>query len=179
MVFGSQTTLSGQLTGADNVGETIDLFSDPFPFGSFSKTETTQTVAEGRFSFTESPSVNTLYRVDAKSKAPATSPVVRVRVAPLIALTVSDTSPSEGGEVRFSGTLAPAHDGLKVEIQRRDEDDGWVRVSRATLKDNGDESSRFRRTIEIAEEGPYRVILRRHDDHATGKSPVLSLDFEE
>ena len=175
IVFGEKVALTGQLTGADNVGETVTLEEDPFPFGDFKKSVTTLTGAEGAYRFERTPSLNVKYRADAKSKQPATSPEVTVLVAPKIDFKVSDKTPEAGQKVKFSGTIAPAHDGLKASIQRRTSSGGYKTIARATLTDAGDALSNWKRTLTINSSGTYRVVLPSHDDHATGKSKRIKL----
>jgi hypothetical protein len=175
VVFGEKVALTGQLTGADNAGESVTLEEDPFPFGDFRNSETTLTAADGTYRFERTPSLNVRYRAEAKSKSRAASPEVVVSVAPQIAFSVSDTTPRRGQRVRFSGTVAPAHDGQKARIQRRRSDGRFVTVARATLTDAGDAVSNWKRTLTLNSTGTFRVALPRHDDHATGKSRRLKL----
>ena len=175
IVFGEKVALTGTLTGADNVGETVTLEEDPFPFGDFKKSVSTLTTAGGAYRFERTPSLNIRYRAEAKSKPPATSPVTTVLVAPAVTFKVSDRTPKAGQRVRFSGTLAPAHDGLKVSIQRRTSKGGYKTIARATLTDAGDALSNWKRTLRINSSGTFRVILPKHDDHATGKSRRIKL----
>lgn len=175
IVFGAKVALTGQLTGADNAGETVTLQEDPFPFGDFKNSVSTLTAADGTYRFERTPSQNVKYRAAAKSKEPATSPEVTLLVAPKIDFTVSDTTPKAGQRVTFAGTLAPAHDGLKVSIQRRKSSGGYKTIARATLTDAGDAVSNWKRTLTINSTGTFRVILPAHDDHATGKSRRIKL----
>ena len=174
IVFGDKVTLSGQLTGEDNVGETVRLQEDPFPFDGFKTSASTLTGAGGSYSFERTPSLNVKYRARANSKSPAESPEVTVAVAPKVGFSVSDRTPKAGQRVRFAGTVAPAHDGQKVAIQRRTSR-GYKTVARATLTDAGDAVSRWKRTLTINRSGTFRVVLPLHADHATGKSRRIKL----
>jgi hypothetical protein len=175
VVYGGKTAITGKLTGADNAGETIDLNADPFPFDNFSKVATTQTTAAGTYGFFFSPLENTKVQTSAKSKSPATSPVLLVRVAPKVTLKVSDKTPAEGQKVTFSGTVAPEHDGQAVLLQRRKSDGTWKTVKTKVLADAGTASSTyvFKRTINRG--GTYRVVKPADADHAKGKSPKRKL----
>lgn len=175
VVFGEKVALTGQLTGSDNAGETVTLEEDPFPFGDFKNSVSTMTGADGTYRFERTPSLNVKYRAEAKSKSPATSPEVTVLVAPKIAFSVADRTPKAGQKVKFSGTLAPAHDGAKVSIQRRTSSGSYRTVARATLTDAGDALSNWKRTLTINSTGTFRVILPAHDDHASGKSRRIKL----
>ncbi len=175
IVFGQKVTLTGKLTGADSAGETVTLEEDPFPFGDFKTSVSTLTAADGTYRFERTPSLNVKYRAQAKSKAPATSPEVTVLVAPRIAFTVSDRTPRPGQRVRFSGTVAPAHDGSRVSIQRRSSSGRFKTIAHATLTDAGDAVSNWKRSLTINTSGVFRVVLPLHDDHATGKSRRIAL----
>ena len=175
VVFGEKVALTGQLTGEKSGGETVTLQEDPFPFGDFKNAVSAMTAPDGTYRFERMPALNTKYRANAKSKDPARSPEVTVLVAPKIDFAVSDRTPRAGQKVRFSGTLAPAHDGLKVAIQRRKSSGGYKTVARATLTDAGDALSNWKRTLTINSTGTFRVVLPAHDDHATGKSRRIKL----
>jgi plastocyanin len=178
VVFGENVALTGTLTGADAADETITLQEDPFPFGEFKNALTTRTAADGTYRFERTPSVNVKYRANAKSKSPATSPEVAVSVAPRITFSVSDKTPDAGDRVRFAGTVAPAHDGQKVSIQRRSSSGRYRTIARATLTDAGDAVSNWKRTLTINTTGTFRVVLPLHEDHATGKSRRIRVAVE-
>jgi hypothetical protein len=56
-----------------------------------------------------------------------------VRVRPQVGITASDTTPTAGALVRFSGSVRPSHDGSVVLIQRRTSTGTWGTVGRSTL----------------------------------------------
>lgn len=175
VVYGGKTAITGKLTGADNTGETIDLNVDPFPFDTFSKVATTQTTATGTYGFFFSPLENTKVQTSAKSKSPATSPELLVRVAPKVTLKVSDKTPAEGQKVTFSGTVTPEHDGQAVLLQRRASDGSWKTIKTGVLADAGTAPSTyvFKRTINRG--GTFRVVKPADADHVKGKSPKRKL----
>jgi hypothetical protein len=53
--FGRGVSLSGKLTGQNNGGREVIVEKDPFPFGTFETAGTTQTNAQGEWSFADSP----------------------------------------------------------------------------------------------------------------------------
>ena len=175
IVFGDKVALTGQLTGADSAGETVTLQEDPVPFGDFKNSVSTLTAADGTYKFERTPSLNVKYRADAKSKEAATSPEALVLVAPKVTLAVSDKTPKAGQKVTFSGTVAPAHDGLKLSIQRLSSTGHWKTIARATLVDAGTALSNYSRKLTINSTGKFRTVLPAHDDHATGKSSSTTL----
>src|SRR3954453_7772533 len=65
IVFGQSTAVSGRLSHTpNNAGQTIQLQSDPFPYGVFDAGRTTLTATNGNYAFASvRPDRNTLYRV--------------------------------------------------------------------------------------------------------------------
>ena len=178
VVYGSKVAITGTLTGADNAGETVTLSEDPFPFDAFRKLATTQTSATGTYGFVVTPTVNTKYQADAKSKSPATSPEVLVQVAPKVTLKVSDKTPAEGQKVKFSGTVAPEHDGQAVQLQRHKSGGGWKTVKTVLLADAGTAPSTYVFKRKITRNGTFRVVKPADADHARGVSPKRKLTIE-
>ena len=180
VVFGSATTLSGKLNGTasdQNVVVRIEA-DDTAPYGdSYRNTGLeTRTANSGNYSVQVTPTVNTQYRAVAQASPPVTSPARLVVVRPRVGLTLSDSTPRRGARVRFSGSVAPAHDGATVLIQRRSATGRFITVARATLRDAGDAVSRYSRRIRIRRDGVYRARLARHADHAAGGSRARTVD---
>jgi hypothetical protein len=78
--LGDTTSVHGQVLdgGSPFAGVTVQLQTDRFPFGTFSNGPQGQTDAQGRYSFTVSPTLNTRYRVTVPgaASAPVTAVVV-------------------------------------------------------------------------------------------------------
>lgn len=79
--LGDATTVHGQVldSGSPVSGTTVQLQTDRFPFGAFSNGPQGQTDAQGGYSFTVSPTLNTRYRVTVPG---ATSAPVMAVVVP-------------------------------------------------------------------------------------------------
>src|SRR3712207_5442113 len=90
VVFGKSVDITGKLTGSDSGGEDITLREDPFPFGNYKLSAFGTTAADGTYKFTVKPTVNTKFKAEAKSKAPAESPELTVLVAPRVGFVVGD-----------------------------------------------------------------------------------------
>lgn len=175
VVFGRTVAVSGAVVGPAVSGQTVTLQADPYPLdGVFKPVATGTTTSTGTFTFFQRPGVNTQYRVVAKTKPPATSPTVLVRVRVAISLRVSDTTPTRGQVVRFSGRARPAHNGRLVAIQKRTRS-GFRTVARTRLVANDASSSRYSRKLRIRSTGTYRVLLGAHADHTTGISQRRTL----
>jgi hypothetical protein len=169
--FGKAVTISGKLTGNANAAKPVLLFADPFPFDVFAPAGTTVTDANGDYSLTHSPTVNTRYQT---KQGGTESEIVTVLVRPTIRLRVSDRTPRAGTRVRFYGRVCPEHDGSLLAIQRRTATGAWRRVTRVVLVDAG-ECSTFSKRLRIRRDGAYRAALRAHDDHTVGRSAVRRL----
>jgi hypothetical protein len=167
--FGGSSTISGQLTNAP-AGTTVTLQQSPHPFSAFTDLATATTDAAGNYSFTVTPGLNTRYRVVAQSSPPATSAEVTVLVRYRVSLRLSDSTVRRGQRVRFKGSVAPAHDGRKVKIQRKTST-GFKTVAKAVLRAAKGDVSKYANRIRITRKGTYRVRVAADADHATGFSP--------
>ena len=185
VVFGSNTKLSGRLSGGGNSGATVRLeVDDTRPYGDAYRPATTAAGARitttsdnaGRFEFTLKPAVNSQYRAVAQTSPPVTSAGHLVLVRPLVGLILSDSTPAAGTLVRFRGTVRPQHDGATAYIQRRSSSGRWGTVARTTLRDAGDVYSRYSRRIRIRSDGSYRVKIAGDADHVNGFSRVRRVD---
>jgi hypothetical protein len=177
VTFGRATTISGRVTGPGNAGVEVTLEENPFPFtGGFRNTSVRATTnANGDYSMAVTPSVNTRYRVEARTSPRATSPEITVNVRLRVTLRLSDSTPAAGQRVRFFGTVRPAHDGKVARIQRRTRR-GWRTVARTILRPAtpvaGVTRSRYARRLRINRSGRYRVRVSPADgDHIVGTSP--------
>jgi hypothetical protein len=164
--------ISGALTGGtqrDISGQNVTLQSDPFPYeGRFEKVDTVDTNDAGNYSFTIKPLTNAKYRTTAKGGTQSPEVTVPVRVA--VTLKVSDRTPRSGQRVKFSGAVAPEHDGKVARIQRRTSR-GWKNIAKVTLADGGDAVSTYSKRKRVTRSGRYRVKFNPADgDHATGTS---------
>jgi hypothetical protein len=178
VVFGSSSVLSGKLTGSKASGVVVRIEQDTTaPLGdSFVPTaQTATTAANGSWSVTVRPSVNTLYHAVAQTVPPTTSPVERVNVRPVVRLSVSDATPARGSLVRFSGAVAPQHDDRRVLIQRRGSDGVFRTVVSTVLHDAGASRSTYSRRLPIRSTGVYRTKIAQHGDHTNGYSALRTV----
>jgi hypothetical protein len=173
VVFGSATTLSGRLTGANNSGRTVTLQGASHPFTSFNNNvASTTTNNAGRYSFTRRPRRHTRYRVNIGG---ALSPTVTVLVRQRVSLYLSDRTPRRGQLVRFSGRSCPQHDGRTVSIQKRTSTGGWRTVRRTRLRE-ARRCSVYSRRLRVFNDGTFRTVVAADADHARGFSRLRSAD---
>jgi hypothetical protein len=180
VVFGQVTVVSGRLSGTSrNGGQTVQLSSDPFPYGVFAPGPTTLTAPNGNYAFTAvRPDRNTLYRVRETTGAMLTSSVVLVGVRLSVTFYVSDSTPRRGQRVHFSGSVRPNHGGKLVRIQRRDGTGAFRTVaSTRTYDPAGRSYSRYSKFLRIYRDGIYRVLVSAGDsDHWSGISRTRFLN---
>jgi hypothetical protein len=160
LVVGSATLISGQATGKKAAGASIDLQAEPAGSTSFSKVSTTTADSTGHYSFKVSPSVNTTYRVMAKTAPSATSSNLLVNVRVKVTIRLSTTKPAAGKLVRFSGFVLPAYVGKTVLIQRKTAK-GWRTIAQAKLATatplGSITRSKYTKRIRFRQSGLYRV----------------------
>jgi hypothetical protein len=169
---GRSVTISGTLTEPNNTGRTVTLREDPFPFDSLSNVASAATEAQGNYTFTRSPTVNTVYLA---RRGGVESAAVTVSVSPRVTLRFRDRTPAAGRRVRLSGRVCPEHDGGTLEIQRRKAPRQWRTVARVTMADAGACSS-YRRRLRLRRDGAFRTLFAADSDHAAAASRVRRID---
>jgi hypothetical protein len=176
VTFGKTITLSGTTKNIPS-GTTVEIRQNPYPYAGFKPTGKTAVVdPSGNWSIGGiQPQVHTQYQVVAKTSPPTESAAVFVRVRLRVSFNVSDSTPNKGARVRFSGTVAPAHDGKPVLIQKKTST-GYKTVARTTLVDNGTTTSKYSKRVRIRSNGTYRVVVQSLDqDHDNGTSRSRTL----
>jgi hypothetical protein len=155
VTFGAATVVAGKLSGNNNGGQTATLTEDPFPYG------------DGYINpLTVATDANRNYLVKARGEQAATGVRVRMRVG----LALSDLTPARAQRVRFSGSVAPKHDGRLVLIQRLSATGAWSTVRRTALRAATGNRSVYSTTIALRASGSYRARVLSHGDHLTGTS---------
>jgi hypothetical protein len=114
-VAGSKITLSGDLIDTSNVGQTITLWQEPAGAKAFSQSQTTTTGTDGAYSFTLAAGTVQTNRAWYVSGGGQQSGTLQEQVSALIHLKAKR---SKSGEMALSGTVAPAHAGQVVLLQR-------------------------------------------------------------
>jgi hypothetical protein len=176
VTFGRSVTLTGH---AKNVaaGTVVEAQANPYPYSGFKPTGKTAVVdPSGNYSIAGViPQFNSQLRVLAKTSPEIVSGTTFTHVQLRVSFKVSDTTPKRGARVRFSGTVAPAHDGKVVLIQKQTAS-GFTTVARTTLLDNGTATSKYSRRLKIRSSGTYRVVAQSGDqDHDNGTSRTRTL----
>jgi plastocyanin len=118
--FGTAVTLSGAVS-SKRAGETVTLVQLPFGQTTKQVIATLQTAANGAFSFTVTPQVNTLYQAQWPGKSESS---VTVQVQPLIKLPFV----SRSSYFHFYVTAAQSFAGKTVYLQRFTLAKQWVNI---------------------------------------------------
>ena len=176
VTFGRTVTISGTAKGMA-AGTSIELQQNPYPFAGFKPSGKTAVVdPAGNYSIAGvAPQLYTQYEVVAKTSPPTASTAVSVKVRLRVSFKVSDATPKKGASVRFYGTVAPAHDGKPVLIQKKTSA-GYKTVARTTLLDNGTATSKYSKKLRIRSNGTYRIVVQSLDqEHLGGTSRARTL----
>jgi hypothetical protein len=176
ITWGTTGGIGGHLSGApQQAGSPVVLQAETPPAARFHTSATSALDARGQYNFRVSPGANTRYRVLAGSGLRVQSSEVLMFVRMRASLRVSDSSPTRGQRVRFSGSVSPAHTGLVVRIQKRNADGTFRNVARTFLIAGSASSSRYSGVIRVYRNGVYRVLVPSHADHVKAVSGLRLL----
>jgi hypothetical protein len=160
---GGATTLAGTLFGTNSDDRRIQVKSNPWPYtqGFMAFGNQLVTNADGSFSVPIlSVPVNTQFIVEMVAKPAVVSAPLTIGAVLHVTRRVKVTRGDRRGLLRFRGRISPAVDGEQVLIQKLRLSDGvWLTVGETFARNNGDSSSRYRKTIRQRRGGRYRVLV--------------------
>jgi hypothetical protein len=162
--FGGAITVQGTLSGTGNGGREVVLQANAFPFtAGFVNVENPElTNAQGGFSFhVLGLTQATQYRVVTSTNPPVVSPVAGESVTAVVSahtLRLRAGLPGRRRLVRFSGSVAPALDGMHIAIMRMVRGRS-VFVAGGALRHSSAARSRFSRVVRVRR-GIYRVFVQ-------------------
>ena len=160
---GGATTLAGVLSGTDGPDRRIIVKSNPWPYtqGFLPVGNELITNDDGSFSVPVlSVPVNTQFRVEMVARPDIVSTPLTVGATLDVTRRVKVTRGDRRGKLRFRGRISPAVDGEQVLIQKLRLSDGvWITVGETFARNNGDSSSRYRKSIRQRRGGRYRVLV--------------------
>jgi hypothetical protein len=181
LLFGENAFVNGQLlstvTGDDgqpalkgepNADKSVTLEESPFPFITWTAVATVGADRRGFYSFQRLPSMATHFRT--VSEGATSEKEVGVDVQPLIAWRVS---PAGRSSVRFAGTLAPAHPGAQVELQRQSRSGAWTTTANVRLGDAVKGASPFHGRLRVRSPARLRLHFLADGDHLEAYSRTL------
>jgi hypothetical protein len=132
VAFGESLEVTGRLAGP--AGSPVTLLARTGT-GGFSAVASTVTGEDGSYAFSESPALDTQYRVRSGAE---TSASARAAVTFALQATPSATTLTEGEGLTISGTVAPASPGARVYLQRLSRAGiGWDTLGFATVGEGG------------------------------------------
>jgi hypothetical protein len=166
VVFGSATTLAGQLTGTGSAGRQIVLQQRGFPYTSaFADVgNPIVTDAAGNFSLPQTlVPLTTQFRVRTATGQRVTSDVATVSVARRVATSVTATRVKRGRLLGFSGTIRPARAGSRFAVQKLASNGRWVVVAGGIARSATSEYSTYSRRVRVPRGGSYRIYVESLD----------------
>jgi plastocyanin len=93
-----------------------------------------------------------------------------------VTLRAGDRTPLAGKRFGLSGTVTPARDGRRLQIQRRLSSGAWKAIATVRLKDAGSARSKFSLRLKLAADAVLRARLSGDDERDTGLSKGLRID---
>lgn len=99
--------------------------------GQFRALQSSQTNSSGDYTFTTTPSYNTVYRVTATGHVQTAK--LYVGVQDVVAASLSAQTIAVGDSVKVTGTVTPDHSGHALYLQERNSDGQWVDVETGYL----------------------------------------------
>ncbi len=169
---GTPVIVSGRLTdlatGAPLAGAPLEI-QQIGPHGGETTIATFTTAADGSWSYTATPAVNTLLRALHRTAPASVSDIVVLAVAPVLTLSVESTAP-----LTVSGTVSPAGVRVTLDVYRvTGAGRRRLAASRTLIAAGGS----FQARIKPPRPGRYVLIARTEGSarYAEGASPVVPL----
>jgi hypothetical protein len=158
---GGSATLAGQLTGTNNAGRQVVLLANAYPFtAGFAPTGNPQvTGPDGSFSFPLlSVPVTTQYLVQMPEKPEVTSPIVVLGAALQVKTSTKKVERNRHSvSVRFRGSVSPASDGARVDIQKL-RNGAWTTIAHTRAKRDSASRSEYSTRVRLYRSGDFRVV---------------------
>jgi hypothetical protein len=172
--YGSPVTVTGTLVGSGAKGAEVSLFDRPFPYtAAFAQLGNTVIADDsGNYIFALTSALSTAqFQVHAKTSPAFTSGIQTLVVSSRISLKTSKHV-KRGRNASFSGVVAPAQDGIIVDIQKLRSDGSFKHWTRAFLRHRSDGLSGYSTKKRIFKSGTFRAIVRSNGGaFAQGISP--------
>jgi hypothetical protein len=159
--YGKPFAVSGQIVGTGAGGAQVSLFGHPFPYTDpFTQYGNTLVAdSQGNYLFVLVGALsNTLFEVRAKTSPSFTSAPQLLHVSSLISLH-TPSRVRRGHRVHFWGVVAPAQDGIGVEIQKLQKDGSWALFTRTTLQHRAAGGSRYSTRKRLSHSRTFRAVV--------------------
>lgn len=177
ITYGTTTTITGtlkNLAGTGLPGRTVTILAKASGAAGYATVATLTTTAAGAFSTTVKPLKNTTYYAryaGGSTRMGDLSPVRTTTVKQKVAITVSDTTPSVGQTISFTGLVAPNAAGRTLYLQRYS-GGTWTTIKTTTITTTSRYTLRI--TITNATDYKYRTYTGARTGYGTGTSPTLT-----
>jgi hypothetical protein len=159
--YGKPVSVSGQIVGTGANGAQVSLFGHVFPytdpFTQFGNTVLAD--SQGNYLFILSSALsNSIFQVRAKTTPAFTSANQLLHVSSTISLHTPG-SIKRRTRVHFWGIVAPAQDGIVVEIQKLQKDGSWALFTRTTLQHRAAGGSRYTTRKSLWHSRTFRAVV--------------------
>jgi plastocyanin len=105
-----------------------------------------------------------------------TSPPPGTSVRPKVTFLVSHSDRRTGRRIRLFGSVRPALDGQRVQIQRRARTGSWKTIATVKLRDAGDERSKFGVRLRVFRDSVFRARVPAGTSHESATSRRKRVD---
>lgn len=129
------------------------------------------TGADGGYSFTVAPPVNTLYQVRTSLPPKRHTAVLFEGVRDIVTMTASSMTSTVGGTVKLAGTVTPDKAGQDIYLQRLGKDGDWHTVEMSVVRFNSTYQFSWTFGAPGSDEFRARIYSDRHNVGA-GSAPV-------
>jgi hypothetical protein len=161
--YGNPVSVSGKIIGSSAAGAEVSLFGRPFPFTSpFAQYGNTLIAdSQGDYLFILSSALSTTqFQVRGKTNPAFTSAIQTLQVSSKISLH-TPARVRKGRRVHFWGVVAPAQDGIVVEIQRLRSNGAWSVFTRTNLLHRaGGGLSRYTTKKRLHHTSTFRAVVK-------------------
>jgi hypothetical protein len=171
--YGQSVTISGVISpGPTAQPATVQLWARPVGGGPFQVVDQTTVAADGGYSFTQTPLVNTVYQARTAFGAVRASAPLWQGVRDLVSLTPSSTTASVGERITFTGMVLPDKAGQPIYLQRQLPNGDWQPVEATYVRHD----SSFEFAWRFGKPGTYafraRIYSGGHNVGAASTPPV-------
>jgi hypothetical protein len=175
---GRAVTVAGQLSGTGHSGRQVILQSNPYPYtqGFVTVGNALVTDAAGNFSFSIlSLPVTTQFRVMMARRPEIASGILTVDAAVHVRAAARKVVRRRSSvTVRFRGSVLPARDGGRVDIQKL-RGGQWVTVAHTRAQNATKGRSRYAIRVRVFRSGRYRVVAQSAGDFSSGASRTIAI----
>ena len=159
--YGDPVLVTGVIVGSNAAGAEVSLFGRAFPFTDpFTQFGNTVVAdANGNYLFALTSVLSTAqFQVRGKTAPPFTSEIQTLNVASRLGLKAPSTV-RKGSKVRFHGIVAPAQDGIVLEIQKLQRDGTFKRFASTNLTHRDDGRSNYSVRKRVYRRGVFRAYV--------------------